>query len=214
LFQIKTGRARAASNIHQPETAMTSTSKSPGPRKSTLSRDGFEVLDACHRETLLMLRKLGGLVAGLEDGDADAAARATAAEVVSFFSTTAREHHEDEERHVFPKLLASGDAEIVQAVLRLQQDHHWMDVDWRELAPLLGAVAAGQVGYDAGILRESVEIFTVLSYDHIALEESCVYPEARARLRAGELREMGREMAERHGARRKTGSRSAAGPAI
>ncbi len=191
---------------------MTSTSPSFGPRKSTASRDGFEVLDACHRQTLLTLRKLAELVTSLDAGDADPTVRATAAEIVDFFSTTAREHHEDEERHVFPKLLTSGDPDIVQAVLRLQQDHHWMDVDWKELAPLLDAVAAGQGGYDAGTLRESVEIFTVLSYDHIALEESCVYPEARARLRDGELREMGREMAERHRARHKTRSSPAASP--
>ena len=47
-----------------------------------------------------------------------------------------------------------------------------MDVDWRELSPALAAIAAGQGGYDAGALREGVEIFTALTHDHIALEES------------------------------------------
>jgi len=42
-----------------------------------------------------------------------------------------------------------------------------------------------------------VKSFTALSYDHIALEEVCIYPEARARLRPGERHEMGREMAAR-----------------
>jgi hypothetical protein len=34
------------------------------------------------------------------------------------------------------------------------------------------------------------------SLDHVALEESLIYPAARARLLASELREMGRDMAE------------------
>jgi hemerythrin-like domain-containing protein len=127
---------------------------------------------------------------------------ATAAEVIRFFSTTARQHHEDEERHIFPALLAGGDPDVVQAVLRLQQDHHWMDVDWMELAPLVAAVAAGQDGYDLAALREGIEIFTGLTQDHIALEESYIYPAARARLRAGELRDMGRELAKVHRAKR------------
>lgn len=125
-----------------------------------------------------------------------------AAEIVHFFSTTARQHHEDEERHVFPKLMASGDPEIVLAVLRLQQDHGWLQEDWMELSPQLDAVAAGQSWHDLDALREGVEVFIALSHDHIALEESCIYPQARARLRASERREMEREMAARRRAQR------------
>src|SRR5207245_902874 len=116
-----------------------------------------------------------------------------AAEIVRFFSATARLHHEDEERHVFPKLLACGDPKIVQAVLELQQDHRWLEVDWLELAPLLDAAAAGQSCYDLDSLREGAKVFTALSHAHIALEESCIYPQARARVHAGERLEMGRE---------------------
>jgi hemerythrin-like domain-containing protein len=164
--------------------------------------DGFEVLDACHRQTLATLGKLSALVSGLDSAGPDAQARATAAEIVSYFSTVARQHHEDEERHVFPKMLSSSDPEIVQAVLRLQQDHHWLEQDWSELAPMLDAMAAGQTWYDLDTLREGVEVFVALSHDHVDLEESCIYPQARARLRAGERREMGREMAaRRHGQR-------------
>jgi hemerythrin-like domain-containing protein len=171
------------------------------PTKSTL--DGLDVLDACHRETLLTLRKLADLIASLDAREPDAGDRATADAVIRFFSTTARRHHEDEERHVFPALLASGDPQVVQAVLRLQQDHHWMDVDWMELSPLIAAVAAGHDGYDLDALREGIQIFTGLMQDHIALEEAYIYPEARSRLRPADLREMGREMASRRRAARR-----------
>lgn len=164
---------------------------------SAVQPDGFDVLDACHRQTLVMLGSLSDLVASLGSDTPDARQRAIAADIVRFFSTTARQHHEDEEQHVFPQLRDSTDPEIVQAVLRLQQDHHWMDVDWRELSPALAAIAASQGAYDLEALREGVEIFLELSRDHIALEESCIYPQARARLGAAELKRMGREMAER-----------------
>jgi hemerythrin-like domain-containing protein len=181
---------------------------SAGDKQTT--RDGFEVLDECHREALVALDTLNALVARLESEGHTERVRAMAAQVVKFFSTTSREHHEDEERHVFPKALAGSDAEIVQAVLRLQQDHSWLEEDWLELSPHLNALAAGQSLWDLAFLREASEVFTALSHDHMALEESCVYPQARARLQAGERHEMGREMAARRHAHRqahKTGAR-------
>jgi hemerythrin-like domain-containing protein len=166
------------------------------------TRDGFEILDDCHRQTLAALQTLSALVTRLEYEGHSEHVRALAHQVVKFFATTAREHHEDEERHVFPKALASGDAYVVQAVLRLQQDHNWLEEDWLELSAHLNALAAGQSLWDLDFLREGTEVFTALSHDHMALEESCVYPQARARLLAGERHEMGREMAARRRARR------------
>ena len=161
------------------------------------SRDGFKVLDACHQQTLTTLDLLATLVARLKSDGPDPRAREMAKEVVHFFSTTARQHHEDEERHVFPKLLSGGDADLVQTVLRLQQDHHWLEEDWMELLPQIDAVANGQTWYDLDTLREGVEVFAALSHDHVELEEACIYPQARAQLDAGERHEMGREMAMR-----------------
>ena len=187
---------------------MTSSDNLLDDAKSPAVRDGFDVLDACHIQTVFALGKLAALVTCLASTGPDPQARAMAAEIVDFFSSTARQHHEDEERHVFPKLLARGDSEIVQAVLRLQQDHAWLEEDWIELAPQLDGVACGQDWYDIDALREGVEIFAALSRDHIALEESIIYPEARTRLLASERQEMGREMAARKRARRQAESSS------
>ena len=159
--------------------------------------DGFEVLDACHRETLAQLDELGTLSARIQEGAPDAALRAAAARIVAFFSTTARQHHEDEERHVLPQMATSDDAAIAQAALRLQQDHDWLEEDWMELSPHLDAIACGQSWYDVDLLREGVQVFIELSRDHIALEESCIYPEARSRLVEHQRLEMDREMAAR-----------------
>ena len=181
---------------------MTSMHDSSDPAAPVPSVDGFDVLDTCHRQTLLTLDKLTALVARLGSSGTDDDARATAAEIVHFFLTTARQHHEDEERHVFPKIVANDDPEVVQAVLRLSQDHHWLDKDWMEISPQVDAVACGMNGYDLDVLREGVEIFAALSREHITLEESLIYPQARARLGVGEQREMGREMVARRRAQR------------
>jgi hemerythrin-like domain-containing protein len=164
--------------------------------------DGFEVLDACHRETLAKLGELAALVASLDGATPGPVARSTAADIVAFFSTTARQHHEDEEAHIFPGLLAGGSEEVVQAVRRLRQDHGWLQEDWHELEPQLDALASGQSWVDIDILREGTEIFVALSRDHVALEESFIYPEARTRMGETERRAMGREMAARRRAKR------------
>ena len=177
------------------------------PLEQASAPDGFDALDLCHRQSLLALGKLTAMVARLTEQGPDREVRDLAEEVIRHFSTTARQHHADEEAHVFPRLAAGGDPEIVQAVLRLQQDHDWLEEDWMELAPHLEAVASGQSWYDIDLLRHGSEVFIALMHDHMALEESYLYPEARARLNARERVAMGREMA----ARRRH-ARRAAGP--
>ena len=194
---------------------MNSPARHPIDSGLPMPRNGFEVLDVCHRKTVIALGRLAALISRLEKNGPDDEARTLANEVVQHFSTTARQHHEDEERHVFPKLATTGDAETVQAVLRLQQDHNWLEEDWMQLSPHLDAVASGQSWYDLDALREGAEVFTALSHDHIALEESLIYPQARARLGPGEWLEMSREMAQRrkHLARRRDASKAGGRPA-
>src|SRR6476646_366399 len=96
-------------------------------RKPSARTDpAFGVLDECHRQTLAALDKLETVVVRLEAGTVDGGTRALAGDVVRHFSTTARQHHEDEERHVFPKLATSADKAFAQVVLRLQEDHNWL----------------------------------------------------------------------------------------
>ena len=182
--------------------AMLVTSNDATSLRAARSADGFAALDACHRQTLSMLEDLSALVTNLEIDGLDPATSALAAKIAAYFSTTAREHHEDEERHVFPALIESGKPDIVQAVLRLQQDHDWLEEDWFDLAPHVLAVAAGRHSYDIGALREGVPVLDALYHDHIELEESFIYPEARVRMLTDTRREMGREMAARHHADR------------
>jgi hemerythrin-like domain-containing protein len=163
---------------------------------STLTVDGFEVLDACHRQMLFALGKLAALVSRLHEQGADDHARQLAAEITAFFSTVAHSHHEDEERHVFPVLLAAGRDDLAQDVRRLQQDHRRIERDWHPLHARLESISTASAA-DIDVLGADARAFTELLHDHIALEEVCIYPEARARLVDRERCEMGREMAAR-----------------
>ena len=149
----------------------------------------FDALDRTHHEVMRTLAELASLIQRLDRVGVDDVGRALARQICAFFDATARAHHAAEEQVVFPSLLASGDAELVQHVRRLQQDHGWLEEDWLELSPQLRAVAEGYNWYDLDVLRAGIPIFTELYRDHIALEESIVYPEARRRdlhQRAGE----------------------------
>jgi hemerythrin-like domain-containing protein len=143
----------------------------------------FEVLDQTHRAALETLKDFEQLLAHLGEHGPDETARASAAKIMDFFAGPARTHHADEEKLVFPSLLNSSNVELVQHVRRLQQDHGWLDEDWRELAPQIEAIAKGYNWYDLAILQHALPVFTALYHEHIALEETVVYPEAkRARL--------------------------------
>lgn len=141
----------------------------------------FEALDACHRQILKTLQQLAALGQQLETEAASPATRAQARAIDAFFSGVAHEHHTQEEETVFPPLLESGDAELVQAVRRLQQDHGWIERDWALLGPQLRAIADGQGGLDPDAFRQCVDVFVQLYLEHIALEETLVYPQAKSR---------------------------------
>lgn len=144
----------------------------------------FESLDNAHRAALQMLDSFHRLLAQLDSTGLDDAARTSAREILAFFNGPGRHHHEDEEKHVFPGLLAEGKPELVKHIHRLMQDHGWLEEDWRELAPQIEAIADGYNWYDMAVLTSALPVFTALYLDHIALEESLVYPEAKKQLAA------------------------------
>ncbi|MCK6432516.1 MAG: hemerythrin domain-containing protein [Burkholderiaceae bacterium] len=139
----------------------------------------FDALDRTHARMLATLADLERLMDHLEAHGIDDQARADAAMVCEFFASTARDHHATEEQQVFPQLLRQADADLMQCVERLQQDHGWLEEDWIELEPQLQAVARGYSWYDLDTLRHAVDVFATLYQEHIALEENVVYPAAR-----------------------------------
>ena len=164
----------------KPAEATVARKRSPRPARAAVpSMPLMDKLDGVHRKMMLMLGRLDKLVDLLEHQSIDAEARSAAQAICDFFTMTAREHHAEEETHVFPPLLAQDDKQLLQQVLRLQQDHGWLEEDWLALEPQLQAVAHGYSWYDLPTLRYGAGVFSALYHEHIALEESMIYPEAR-----------------------------------
>jgi hemerythrin-like domain-containing protein len=150
--------------------------------KDETQHDRFKALDQCHQQIHEHLDQLSDLLGRLETYSDSAHCRQKAKTIEAFFSETARGHHAEEERNIFPNLLLSDNAELVQAVMTLKQDHGWIEQNWLELAPMLRAIAQGEDWVDMAELTHNVEVFLALCHDHIVLEETLIYPEAKSRL--------------------------------
>lgn len=173
----------------------------PTPADTASVAGMFAFLDGCHQEVQRQLTELRTLVLAIESDGLSAPLRARARNIIRWFNTEARQHHLDEERHIFPALLASDDPDITLAAGRLIQDHGWLETDWMEIEPALSSAADGYTWFDPVVLRHAVEVFEQLYIDHIVLEETLAYPAARSRIPAGDVAAMGTEMARRRAVR-------------
>lgn len=161
----------------------------------------FEMLDACHERVERMLRLLGKLREHVMTHGADAQARDAARDVMRYFDQAGPHHHEDEERHVFPALLAQREPVVVAVVIRLKQDHREMAVMWAQVRAALTALVGAGEGW-AGFSAEEEQLFD--AYDalyrrHLLDENGVVYPAARSVIRGDALQAMSADMMARRG---------------
>ncbi|MEP7283454.1 MAG: hemerythrin domain-containing protein, partial [Rubrivivax sp.] len=129
-----------------------------------------------------MLRLMHQMRLHLAAMGCDEQARQAARDVMRYFDDAAPAHHEDEERHVFPPLLAAG--LCVDTVQRLQSEHREMTTLWPGVRAVLQDVAdADWLGTDPGD-DALLERFARLYDWHIAAENELVYPAAAQHLDA------------------------------
>lgn len=163
----------------------------------------FEMLAACHERVRRSLDLLARLLAHLQQlavagrlPESDADARSAAADVWRYFEVAAPQHHADEERHVIPRLLASGDAPLVDAARRMLDDHQAFRTLWAQLGPQLAALQAGQAP-DLPRLHHSARAFIARHAEHLPLEDDLAFPAAQRALDTAGQQAMGHEMARR-----------------
>lgn len=156
----------------------------------------FEMLSACHDRVRRSLDLLARLQAHLAAHGADDQAQGAARDVLRYFDIAAPAHHADEERHVFPALLAADAGAHGALVARLQQDHRDMAEAWGRVRAGLLAVSEGRwTGNEAAGWPE----FAALYDGHAQAEDDIAFPAAQALFNAPALAAMGREMAARRG---------------
>lgn len=151
----------------------------------------FEMLAACHDRVRRSLDLLQRLHAHVGQHGVDAQAREAAADVLRYFDKAGPAHHEDEERHVLPRLRATGLTDMADG---LHADHLAMTRLWNELRePLLAWTRGAPATLDEVALHRYVELYDA----HMAVEDSQAFSAARAGLAEDALAAMGQEMASR-----------------
>ena len=162
----------------------------------------FEMLAACHERVQRSLDLLQRLIAHVDQHGCDANARSAAADVLRYFDLAGPLHHEDEERHVFPRLKDHPDAAVRAAVATLQTEHVLMHAMWERLRSMLlrwrdAPEGAAPCPPATDTERAMAHDFVQAYARHIPLEESLVYPAAQPTASAADLARMGEEMAAR-----------------
>lgn len=166
----------------------------------------FDMLEACHERVERMLGLIQRLQQHLRDTGCDESARQAAKDVMRYFDQAAPRHHEDEERHVFPPLMAGPDAAVKALVLRLIQDHRQMEVAWVDARAVLQAVTEHGTRPDEGpwagltVWHEAkLNGFARLYRQHLDDEDQVAYPAARGLLGDAALAAMSEDMMVRRG---------------
>ena len=174
----------------------------------------FEMLATCHDRVRRMLALQAKLQQHLLHKGCDEPARQAARDVMRYFDIAAPLHHQDEELHVFPPLLAGPDAALRDLVRRLQQDHRQMEVGWTAARRALQAVAdSAESGWTAFTDTQTATLnqFAALYRQHLEDEDRVAYPAAQAALSPVAVQAMSEDMMQRRGVHAKTQSHGLGG---
>jgi hemerythrin-like domain-containing protein len=155
------------------------------------------LLRACHTKMLAHCELLGRLSENLGNPDKAGDVRDAARQVMKYFSTSARQHHQDEESDLFP-LLTRQSLKLAELVHGLRQEHRELDTLWESIAADLKRLQ--DIG-DPATFAARVHTFCDLNRQHIRRENMEFLPRAESSLSHQQLRDIGAAMAARRGVR-------------
>jgi hemerythrin-like domain-containing protein len=160
----------------------------------------LEMLAACHGRVERQCATLLRLAAHLPANGADEQARTAAGNVMRYFDTSARHHHQDEEVDLFPALLeamAGSDAVCLRDLTDgLTREHRQFEGMWQGLRAILRRIADGE---NTLLAIETVDAFTGAYARHIEREESELLPMAARLLDDAQIGTIGAAMRGRRG---------------
>jgi len=155
------------------------------------------LLRAFHTKILAHCELLEHLVANLDDTGEETENRSAARQVTTYFSTSARLHHQDEEIDLFPLLMRQS-LKLADLVHGLKQEHREFDTLWESIAADLKRL---QDVTDHPALANRVHAFCELNRRHVRRENMEFLPRAESSLSSQQLKDLGAAMATRRGVR-------------
>jgi hemerythrin-like domain-containing protein len=162
------------------------------------------LLNDCHRRIERFLEILQKVAEQGSASDLNDEQRRAVDAALEYFRKAAPRHTADEEESLFPMLRAAGSADstaVLQIVESLEQDHAAANLAHAEVDRLFGAwIEQGgltelQSKKLSLLLRELREMYR----QHIAVEDNELFPLAARVLGPEQLKELGRQMANRRG---------------
>ncbi len=147
---------------------------------ASFSRSHVHIVDQMNRLRVLPMQLAER---GLDDG-----VRAAAAGIYRFFNDAVLEHHDDEERDLFPALRHSaepGDEAglVASLVARLEREHRELEALWDRIEPGLRRIGRGKA---ATLDEQAIEQLAERYVAHARFEEGAVLPLADRMLKTGD----------------------------
>jgi hemerythrin-like domain-containing protein len=138
--------------------------------------DPLEMLLACHRRIEKQLETLQRLRARIDARGVDAEASGAAQSVLRYFSRSASDHHDDEEKDLFPllerRITDHGEKSRFRAFRgALERDHREVERLWARLRKPLEGIAEGLA---RALPAGEVEAFAAAYARHILAEEAAL----------------------------------------
>ena len=161
--------------------------------------DPLEMLFGCHRRIEKQIETLKRLRAHLQSKGIDAEASAAAESVLRYFRKAAVDHHEDEEKDIFPMLEAriadpGEGARFRELRERLEADHRTLESTWTRIRKPLEGIAEGLM---RAIAETDVHALALGYAEHIRAEETTLREFVERWLGPRDLEALGRSMAAR-----------------
>lgn len=177
-----------------------------GDRPGADFSDPLQLLSDCHRRIERFLGILQQVAVTRAGRSLDREHREAMTAALKYFREAAPKHTADEEESLFPRLeqrLAGCGQAVAEQIKRLGSDHRLVEAHHAQVERLAAAwLRENQLPMQESeeLLQHLTELKTIYA-SHIQLEDTELFPAAKATLAHDELSEVGREMAARRGIR-------------
>ncbi len=169
--------------------------------KSAIYEQPLDLLLSCHTKIKHFSSALCTLVRAIQQDGWNNHYITSVEQVRRYFNVASLEHHQDEEEHLFPAIIALKDKSIIKnnkkitdLIQKLIKEHHDSDVLWSQLDKMLANHSE-----DFLTLNTLCQQFETDMHNHAQIEDDIIFPYAKKHLSKEVFKKMGLAIAHRRG---------------